>query len=276
MTVFAGCHKEESVVAIRSECKTLPGTLVAFQLDISSDKSVDDAKHLVETKLFEMNQDLYAVVNNAGASGVNFYDEFLSLADYRDVMEVNFYGVLRVTKAFLHLIKASRGRIITCLTGFCFVKFPGIAPYSASKTAVHAYCEVLRTEMRQFGVKVVTIFPGTFQTPIADPERVINFVKMAWNNADELLKEQYGEKWINQVCEIVRRYGEAGDKDISWVVNDYFHAITAKYPSDNYVEGIDATLYFTPYFYLPNILKQLLMDAYFWVLHVPKPACLEK
>ena len=52
--------------------------------------------------------DLYAVVNNAGISGTIMYDDFLSIDDYIHVINVNMFGVIRVTKAFKGLIKKSR------------------------------------------------------------------------------------------------------------------------------------------------------------------------
>lgn len=47
-------------------------------------------------------------MNNAGIRGNHFYDDFLTLDDYKDVFEVNIYGAIRVTQAFKDLIKESR------------------------------------------------------------------------------------------------------------------------------------------------------------------------
>lgn len=52
--------------------------------------------------------DLHAVVNNAGIQATCFYDDMLDIADYEQAMNVNFYGTIRVIKAFKEIIKKSR------------------------------------------------------------------------------------------------------------------------------------------------------------------------
>lgn len=86
--------------------------------------------------------DLWALVNNAGiARGMMF--DFALMEDYREVLEVNFFGVLGVTEAFQPLIKKSRGRIINVISimGRCTV---AAGPYSSSKFALEGYSDGLR------------------------------------------------------------------------------------------------------------------------------------
>ncbi|KXJ13340.1 Retinol dehydrogenase 7 [Exaiptasia diaphana] len=71
------------------------------------------------------------------------------------VFDVNLWGLLEVTKAFLPLLKESRGRRIVNIAS-CYGEFP----VKASKYAVQCYSGLLRQELKQFGVSVHIIDPG--------------------------------------------------------------------------------------------------------------------
>lgn len=103
-------------------------------------------------------------INNAGM-GIGGPLEFSSIEDARLQMDVNWLGMVR----FLHFIvpvmrRQGEGKII-CLSsigGLVGLPFQGL--YSASKFAIEGYCEALRLELAEFGVKVVVIEPGDFST----------------------------------------------------------------------------------------------------------------
>ncbi|VDN34542.1 unnamed protein product [Gongylonema pulchrum] len=107
-TVFAGCHRECSVNELVESCGISRGKLYAFQMDVSDESSVLQSRHLVQRVLKESDLVLHAVVNNAGVRGNHFYDDFLTLDDYKAVWEVNVFGAIRVTQVFRDLIKQSR------------------------------------------------------------------------------------------------------------------------------------------------------------------------
>jgi NAD(P)-dependent dehydrogenase (short-subunit alcohol dehydrogenase family) len=110
-------------------------------------------------------RDLKALVNNAGINlgGPLMYQP---LAEVRRVFEVNVFGVLAVTQAFLPLLGARRGRAgpagrivnIGSVSGAITVPFMGT--YSASKHAVEALTQALRRELSLYGIEVSAIEPG--------------------------------------------------------------------------------------------------------------------
>ena len=83
-------------------------------------------------------------MNNAGIVGHFGNDDFLNVGDYQRVLDVNTLGVVRVTQAFKHLIKKSKGRIVTVASVYGRVPGPGVGPYVVSKFAVEAYCDAIR------------------------------------------------------------------------------------------------------------------------------------
>ncbi|KAK6049977.1 hypothetical protein COOONC_12518 [Cooperia oncophora] len=80
-------------------------------MDVSSDQSVAKAKEYLERRTAEYGG-LHGLVNNAGILGKEFFDEFLTLDDYKEVAEVNTWGVIRVTHAMSSLIKQTRLEIL--------------------------------------------------------------------------------------------------------------------------------------------------------------------
>ena len=81
--------------------------------------------------------------------------DWSSLKDYRFVMEVNFFGVIGVTKAFLPLVKRATGRIVN-VSSIAGVScgYPLSSAYAASKHAVEVFTSTLRQELRPWGIKV--------------------------------------------------------------------------------------------------------------------------
>ena len=112
------------------------------------------------------------LVNNAGvALGGTF--EQVHDADFEWLFEINFWGVVRMTRAFLPLLRASDSACIVNLSSV----FGLIAPaehvaYSASKFAVRGFSEALRHELTDTTVRVIVVHPGGVRTSIAENARI--------------------------------------------------------------------------------------------------------
>ncbi|XP_019616836.1 PREDICTED: estradiol 17-beta-dehydrogenase 2-like [Branchiostoma belcheri] len=108
-TVFAGCLLADSggegSKKLRAECSSRLSTV---QIDVTDDGQVKAAVQQVKDRLPTGSKGLFALVNNAGVLQPGEI-EWVSLAIYRRVMEVNTFGTVRVTKAFLPLIRWEGG-----------------------------------------------------------------------------------------------------------------------------------------------------------------------
>ncbi|MDJ0343502.1 SDR family oxidoreductase [Streptomyces sp. H10-C2] len=102
---------------------------------------------------------LDAVVNNAGAGQVGTIEQS-GLEEVRAAMEVNFFGVVEVTRAALPHLRASRGRVITVTSVGGVVGQPFNEAYCAAKFAVEGFMESLAPVAATVGVHVTVVEPG--------------------------------------------------------------------------------------------------------------------
>jgi len=112
------------------------------------------------------------LVNNAGvALGGTF--EQVSEADFEWLFGINFWGVVRMTRAFLPLLHASEeARIVNLSSVFGIIAPPGNTAYVASKFAVRGFSESLRHELEKTKIGVTVVHPGGIATSIAKNARM--------------------------------------------------------------------------------------------------------
>lgn len=106
------------------------------------------------------------VFNVAGIARVGTFDE-TPLESFETVMNINFYGVVRMSKAFLEQLKATRGGLVNISSIFGMIGYPGQAEYCAAKFGVRGFSETLGLEMEPHGVSVTSVHPGGVATNIA-------------------------------------------------------------------------------------------------------------
>src|ERR1700734_4194739 len=112
------------------------------------------------------------LVNNAGvAIGGTF--EAVSEEDFEWLFEINFWGVVRMTRAFLPLLQQSDdARLVNLSSVYGLISPPGETAYSASKFAVRGFSNSLRHELAGSKVGVTVVHPGGVATSIADNARL--------------------------------------------------------------------------------------------------------
>lgn len=109
------------------------------------------------------------VINNAGIAFTGDVEQ-MSFEQIERVMDVDFWGVVNGTKAFLpHLIASGEGHVVNISSLFGLLAVPGQSAYNAAKFAVRGFTEALRQEMLVAGhnVGVTCVHPGGIKTAIA-------------------------------------------------------------------------------------------------------------
>jgi short-subunit dehydrogenase len=108
------------------------------------------------------------VINNAGIIQRFVRVHELEFMDIERVMNVNFWGLVHVTKAFLpHLMARPEAHIVNISSMGAFLPVPGQTVYGASKAAVTLFSDGLHSELLDTHVRVSTVFPGATETNIS-------------------------------------------------------------------------------------------------------------
>lgn len=140
-----------------------------FTVDVTSNEQVTEAVEQITQKYGTI--DVW--INNAGF-GLFEYVQDMSMDRFEQLMEVNYYAVVRCTKAVLpHMLRAKRGHIINVASVAGKVGTPKGAGYSASKHAVLGFTTSIRAELAGTGIRVSSLNPGPVDTPffdISDPQ----------------------------------------------------------------------------------------------------------
>jgi len=223
--VLAGVRRPSDADAWKKVPRVTPLTI-----DVAKEDSVERACKEVSELLSEASE--VHLINNAGIA-VAGPVEGVSLARWREQFEVNVFGLVRVTQAFLPQIRRTKGRVVNISSVSGLATSPYLGPYSASKFAVEAISDALRRELRQFGAKVVVVEPGPIATPIWEK----NFAKkdMIVGDLSTEMQKIYGQQLAKFLkgAELSASTAASVDK-VSDVIEK---ALTLKNPRIRYVVG---------------------------------------
>ena len=169
-----GCHLaladlNEAGLAETAALAASPGLRVStHRLDVADRAAVAAFPELVRAA----HPGVDLLVNNAGvALGGTF--EQVSEADFEWLFDINFWGVVRMTRAFLPLLKESdEARLVNISSLYGLIAPPGQTAYAAAKFAVRGFSQALRHELAGTRVGVTVVHPGGVATSIAKNARV--------------------------------------------------------------------------------------------------------
>ncbi len=176
-----GCHLALSDVNAKGLKETLQ-MLKGHSINVTHqtlDVSDKDAVFAWADKVVEEHGSVNMIFNNAGVALSGTVDS-LSIEDYKWIMDINFWGVIYGTKAFLpYLEQSGEGHIINISSVFGLTSQPLMSGYNASKFAVRGFTESLRQDLELTGSNVTTtcIHPGGIKTNIAKSARMSKSVE---------------------------------------------------------------------------------------------------
>lgn len=151
-----------------------PG-IVPIALDVTDPASVEAAARAAT--------DVTILVNNAGIAEITGSPFAENAEDHaRRIFETNYYGVMRVTRAFEPSLPGDgRGAIVNVLSDVTWRVVPMLAPYSASKAAAWSYTNNARAQLKDRNIRVLGLHVGfvdtdltkDFDVPKANPVDVV-------------------------------------------------------------------------------------------------------
>lgn len=183
------------VLAARREDKladvssTIQGTHKIYTLDVRSNDQVIAVVH----QIIEQFGRIDVLINNAGYGIFDTIDN-MSIEQYEDMMDVNYLGTVRCTKAVLpHMQKEGKGHIVNIASMAGKIGSAKSTGYTATKHAVLGFTNSLRQELFGTGVTVSVVNPGPIDTPffeLADPTgNYVNNIKWFMLKPERVARE---------------------------------------------------------------------------------------
>lgn len=176
--------------------------VIPVKLDITKQEDVTAAEKLIGP--------IDILVNNAG---VMTYHNVVSssIEDLSQDMDINYFGTLRITQAFIpHLEKNGGGTIVNLNSIVSYAPPPAISAYSASKAAAFSATLALRTLLKPKNINVIGIYPGPIDTDLAKDlpldkaplgDTIENIIKGILANQDDIypdpISSQLSQLWMN-------------------------------------------------------------------------------
>ncbi|OAQ33773.1 NAD(P)-binding protein [Linnemannia elongata AG-77] len=231
-TIYATCTTEAGVKAYQA--KNSP-RLRPVQVDVTKQEDVNRLRAQIEA---ECPQGVYCVVNNAGINAGGWFD--MTTEDtFELLMNVNYMGVIRITKALIPSLRTyaksrhtlangqslPRARLIGMSSVSGRINPIGLGPYAASKHAVESILDTLRVELSPWEIDVSMIEPGYAKTPIIT--KATSAIEKQWEEADAQVHQMYGKTFIESILRDQKRIYEIA-VPAQWTVDATVDAIHKK------------------------------------------------
>lgn len=169
-----GCHlgladlNEAGLAETAAQLRTPSLRVSCHRLDVAD----ADAVAAFPARIAAEHPGVDILVNNAGVAIGGTFEE-ASAADFEWLFSINFFGVVRMTRAFLPMLRASDdARLVNISSIFGIIAPAGQAAYVASKFAVRGFSESLRHELEGSTVGMTVVHPGGVATSIARSARL--------------------------------------------------------------------------------------------------------
>ncbi len=161
--VFATMRNPAAASDFKQKIKDESLDISISEMDVDSDASVKQCINDITQKHGQID----VLVNNAGIERHGSIEE-LAMDDFKAIMETNYFGVLRCTKALLpQMRKNQNGCIINVASVSGHISSSPLGAYAASKFALEAISESLAQEVKPFNIRVAIVEPGIINTQMA-------------------------------------------------------------------------------------------------------------
>jgi len=194
--VYAGTRTPNRLLNLKSK------TLIPLKLDITDSKSVKSALENIKK--------VDVLINNAGYGLISTVED-VTEEEMFEQFNVNLFGVIRVTKEIIPIMRRGGGGVIINISSFLGkVGLPLLTLYNASKCAIEGITNSLRYELKDFNIRVHSIIPDFYSTNFAKDNLVINrniynkkspYKNMVSNLLPKLLEEINSG---NSACEVAQ------------------------------------------------------------------------
>jgi NAD(P)-dependent dehydrogenase (short-subunit alcohol dehydrogenase family) len=242
--VFATVRKEQDGVDLRSSFGV---DVVPVIMDVTDPSSVRAAAERVAFLLDGAALD--GLVNVAGVGKMRPV-ETMTHDDLQDVFDINLFGQVEVSRAFLPLLRAARGRIVNITSIGAHIAIPFGGLINASKSAFAILSDTLRLELHPFGIHVAAVEPGAIRTPA---------VQKTLGDVEGVIRT-FSPSGVTHYATMLRAFArrayerEMNGSSADVVADSIHHALTARRPRCRYRVGKHATALAALAAFLPDRL----------------------
>ena len=161
--VYATMRNPDRALNLKQRIMDESLSVKMLKMDVNSDESVKDAME----RIHKESGGVDVLVNNAGIERHGSIEE-MPLSEFKEVMETNYFGVIRCVKAVLPFMRRSKsGYIINIASVAGHISNTPLTSYAASKFALEALSEGLAQEVKPFNIRVSVVEPGIINTDMA-------------------------------------------------------------------------------------------------------------
>lgn len=161
--VYATMRNPKAATEFKQQIEKESLPIVISAMDVNSDESVERCIG----EILKENKSIDVLVNNAGIERHGSVEE-MDLSIFREVMETNYFGVIRCIKAVLPQMRKNKtGCILNVASIAGHISNSPLGPYAASKFALEAISEALAQELKPFNIRVGIVEPGIIDTQMA-------------------------------------------------------------------------------------------------------------
>ncbi|KAG0239396.1 hypothetical protein B0O80DRAFT_491662 [Mortierella sp. GBAus27b] len=199
-TVYAACLTQDGV----DKYKALQSSRIrGVQVDVTKQDDVNRLRTQVEA---ECPQGVYCVLNNAGIYAGGFFD-FATEESFQKIMDVNYMGIIRITKAMLPSMRIyaksrhtpqgkhlPRSRLLTITSIAGRSNPPAHGGYNASKHAAESIMDTLRVELSPWEIDVSMLEPFYTKTPLVASAHSV--LERVWRAANAETQQMYGPQFM--------------------------------------------------------------------------------
>lgn len=231
--VFAGIRTEKDF----KKLETIKDVMPVF-LDVTKP---DLIKKTFET--IEKEGGINVLICNAGITQVNPVLE-VPIELFQAHIDVNIYGAIRLVQAFKDQLISNKGLVVNISSLNAFIASDFISAYCTTKAGMEGFIDTLRLELKKFDVKVCSVYPGQFNTPI--------FEKILSSGLEVAKTSQYYKKELEGIGDEIKP-GSIG-REPSIIGNDILNIVNSTNPPDVFISGSEEERMFT----YRTIMKKLM------------------
>lgn len=258
--VFAGVRtiKSDGVKRLRVLVKQSNLPINIIELNVNSETAVKKAV----SQIYKKTSRIDVLINNAGYGTRGPIEDF-SIDEVKAQFETNVYGVLRMIKAVIPVMRKQKSGLIINVSSISgLVSFPLFSIYSASKFAVETLTEGLWFELKHFGIDVCMVEPGSFKTNFSNNRKDAGMMYRA-NSPYKRLIETFDSRYKKTHAKTSGVTSK--QKEPEEVVDTFLEIIESKSPKLRYRIGMDAHKNYWIRKLMPDFLwMKLLRRLYKW------------